>query len=293
MKQLFVGANAAYTSVATPNLLTAGQVGIFSADTNALITVANVDDYKGKPFYIASHSAMGPRIGNPIHKITNLRLNAYAAPVKQVTTISGLALASPATKFDEYSVKVIDVSKGTSPSENRITYNAVGVFGNVAAMVDRLVAVINGNSNSVVVASRSTNDLVLTAKEFDVRFRVAVQGKIENATVTYGTAWSPGAGYGPRLLEIEKDYLAYEGVLNRIDARYPQPIFAINPASNYETIVLDGVYTANQKAGTDALYNRNLHNLIAVVDGGAQIDTIFAILGELQSQVGPQGEPGV
>jgi hypothetical protein len=291
MKQLLVGGNVAYTSAASPSALTAGQIGIYT-ENNVLITAANVNDHKGKPFYIAAHSTIGPRITNPIHTIINLQNNAYAAPVKQVVTISGIALANPATKFDEYGVKVIDVSKGTSPSENRITSSAIGVFGNVAALVDRLVAIINGNSNSIVVASRSTNDLVLTAKEFDNRFRVAVQGKLELATITYSTAWSPGVGHGPRLLEIEKDFLAYEGVRNRIDARYPQPPYQINPASTYDVIVLDWVYTANQKAGTDSRYNRNLKAVLAFVAGAAQRTTSNTILTELESLVGPEGGGG-
>ena len=290
MKQLLVGTSVAYTAAATPSALTTGQIGIYSEDYT-LITTANVDTYKGKPFFIAAYSAVGPRITNPIHVITNLSNNAYAAPVKQVVTISGVALASPATKFDEYGVKVIDVSKGTSPSENRITASAIGIFGSVADLVDRLVAIINGNQNSIVVASRSTNDLVLTAKEFDNRFRVAVQSELELATVTYTTAWSPGIGHGPRLAEIEKDYLAYEGVRNRIDARYPQPPYQIVPASTYDVIVVDWIYSANQKAGTDSRYNRNLHATLAFIAGAAQRTAINTILEGLESLVGPTGPP--
>ena len=281
MKQLLVGGNVAYTAAATPSALTVGQIGVYTAD-HTLITTVNVDDHVGKDFYIAAYSTTGPRITNPIQKIVNLQNNAYSAPVKQVVTISGAALASPATKFDEYGVKVIDVSDGQSPSENRITYSAIGTFANVAGLVDRLVAIINGNPNSIVVATRSTNDLVLTAKEFDNRFRVAVQSNLELATVTYTTAWNPGIGHGPRLLEIEKDFLAYEGVLNRIDARYPQPPYQINPASTYDVMVVDWIYSANQKTPVDSRYNRNLNAVLAFVAGAAQRTAINTILTALK-----------
>jgi len=281
MNQLLVGGNVAYTAATSPSALTSGQIGVFLAKDNSLVTALNAKGNFGEPFYFAAHSAIGPRVTNPIHSILNRSSNAYAAPVKQVVTISGMALANPATKFDEYGVKVIDVSKGQSPSENRITYSAIGIFANVAALVDRLVAIINANQNSIVVASRSTNDLVLTAKEFNNRFRVAVQSKLELATITYTTAWSPGIGHGPRLLEIEKDFLAFEGVRNRIDARYPQPPYAINPASNYDVTVVSTLYSANQKAGTDARYNRKLDFILAFVAGAAQRATINTILTDL------------
>lgn len=281
MKQLLVGGNVAYTAAASPSALTAGQIGVFLAKDNSLVTALNAADSYGEQFYLAAHSSIGPRITNPIHKVLNLSTNAYAAPVKQVVTISGVALASSATKFDEYGVKVIDVSQGQSPSENRITYSAIGIFANVAALVDRLVAIINSNQNSIVVASRSTNNLVLTAKEFNNRFRVAVQSNLELATITYTTAWSPGVGHGPRLLEIEKDLLAYEGVTNRIDARYPQTPLQINPASNYDVTVIDWLYTAENKAGTDAIYNRKLNVILAFVAGAAQRATINTIIDAL------------
>lgn len=281
MKQLLVGGNVAYTDATSPTGLTAGEIGVYTAD-HTLITTLNVADHVGKDFYIAAYSTAGPRITNPIQKIVNLQNNAYSAPVKQVVTISGAALASPATKFDEYGVKVIDVSDGQSPSENRITYSAIGTFADVAGLVDRLVAIINGNANSIVVASRSTNDLVLTAKNFDNRFRVAVQSNLELATVTYTTAWNPGIGYGPRLLAIEKDFLAYEGALNRIDARYPQPPYQINPASTYDVMVVDWIYSANQKTPVDSRYNRNLNVVLAMVAGSAQRTAINTILTALK-----------
>lgn len=280
MKQILIGGNVAYTAAATPSALTAGQIGIYTTD-HVLITTLTAADNVGKPFYIAAHSTLGPRITKPVHKIVNNSSNVYAAPVKQVVTISGAALASSPTKFDEYGVKVIDVSKGQSPSENRITYTAIGEFVDVAGLVDRLVEIINGNKNSIVVASRSTNNLVLTAKEFENRFRVAVQSNLENATVTYTTAWSPGVGYGPRIVEIEKDFLAYEGYRNRIDARYPSPALQSSAATNYDVIVIDSVYTAENKSGTDALYNRKLNVILAMTAGSAQktaIDTILAAL---------------
>ena len=93
MKQLLIGGNVAYTADASPSAMTAGEIGVFSYPDNTLITAANFATYLGKPFYIAAHSSVGPRITKPIHSIRNFTSTVYAAPVKQVVTISGIALA--------------------------------------------------------------------------------------------------------------------------------------------------------------------------------------------------------
>lgn len=279
MKQIFIGGNVAYTADATPAALTAGEIGIYTADTLTLVTTANVGTHVHKPFIIAAHSTLGPRISNPIHGIKELNSNVYAVPVKQVVTVSGIALVVGADKYTEYAVKVIDVTKATSPSEDRVTSEVLGVYGSIANLVDALVAKINGNPNSVVVASRSTNDLVLTAKNFFTNFRVAVQGGLEQATVTYTTPMTPGVGYGPRVVELENDYLVFEGYRARLDTRYPTPALQASAGSNYDIIALEGIYTANAKHGMDALYNRNTLYVLAMVAGSAQktaIDTILA-----------------
>lgn len=292
MKQILIGTSVAYTDATSPAGLTAGEVGVFSAKDNSLITAANVNDHKGHPFYLAGYSATGPRVTNPIHGIKELNYNDYVAPVKQVVTISSITKASVETKYTDYSIKVIDVTDGMSPSEGKLTSEVLGAYTNVAGLVDALVAKINGNKNSVVVASRSTNDLVLTAKEFLTNFRVSLGGNLESATITYTTPASVGIGYGPRVHKLEKDFLVYEGYRARLDTRYPVPPLQSSAGSNYDVLTMEGIYTANAKHGMDAMYNRNTLYIVAVVAGGAQFDTIATILDELNTRVGPQGDPG-
>lgn len=282
MKQIFIGGDVAYTDATTPNGLTAGEIGIFTEDLT-LITAANVADYLHKPFIIASHSTLGPRISNPIHRIKELDSNVYAVPVKQVVTISGIALVSGADKYTEYTVKVIDVTKATSPSEDKISSSVLGVYSTIALLVDALVAKINGNPNSVVTATRSTNDLVLTATDYFTNFRVALQGGLELATVTYTTPMTPGIGYGPRVVTLENDYLVYEGYRARLDRRYPAPALQASAASNYDIVALEGIYTANAKHGMDALYNRNTLYILAMVTTSDQKTAIDTILSTIQA----------
>lgn len=283
MKQIFIGASVAYTAAVTPNLLTPGEIGIFNAENNALITAATAANFKGLPFFIAAGSSVGPRVGNPIHWIKEYDANVYAAPVKEVVTVSNIVKATVSDKYTEYSVKVIDVTLGMSPWEGKITYSVLGNFADAAAIVDALVLKINGNPDSIVVASKTGSDLTLTAKKFLVNFRVALGGELELATVTYTTPMSVGIGYGPRVNKLENDFLVYEGHRARLDRRYPQPPLQSSAAANYDIISLEGIYTANQKDGMNALYNRNTLYMMAIVAGGAQYATINTILTGLRT----------
>src|SRR5690606_16122084 len=156
-----------------------------------------------------------------------------------VVTISAITLPTVSDKFTDYSVKVIDVTAGMAPSEDRVTSEVLGTFANAAALVDALVLKINGNPRSVVVASKSSSNLVLTAKDFLTNFRVAVGGNLETATITYTTPMGVGIGYGPRVNKLEKDFLVYEGYRARLDTRYPTPPLQSSAGSNYDIIALE------------------------------------------------------
>lgn len=133
-----------------------------------------------------------------IHEVIK---RAYVAPTKQVTTISNI---TPANGYA--AVGILDMTLGAQDHLN-VTVEVQTASGDTAAQIAaRLRDAINGNSRAskVVVASVATNNLVLTAKDFNTSFTTALQGTVEGATRTATTAPSQGNGSAAQVRKLEE-----------------------------------------------------------------------------------------
>ena len=59
------------------------------------------------------------------------------------------------------------------------------------------------------VATVTSYGIQFTAKDFGKHFRVSRQGVLENADITYTTAYNPGSGTYADILAIEKEFESY------------------------------------------------------------------------------------
>lgn len=267
---------------ADPSAVTPGVIAAFDGYGNVL----NLDDASDEGAesalpeeiqFVLGHATF-PRLSKmmDVDGIKRVVKKDYSAPVKQVTTISGVPTGTAGTAL----VRVEDLSE--KPNFEVVTYEVPVTAAQTAAqIVDSLVAAINGHPRSVVVASRSTNNLVLTAKEFGVSFNTSVDNLFEAVTVAGTTAPERGVGTYEHVRDLEiaakgtyGEYYDRDGFLGGTEFTDLE-IFA----SATETYDL---YVVQHQNNQDDAINKSFkyHQLILAVstDVTGDLDTFFESL---------------
>lgn len=247
--EVLVAKAVAYTTDATYALFVAnavdGEIGVYNADTNALIG-SNIPITAGTRFFIAQKKGSTVFKTTPsIHGSGTVKKTAYTAPVKQVTTVT--VAGTIGTNFnigDEISIKVIETTPGHEPFPT-VTYDyTVKAADTPTTIATALRAQINNASDirhrdgqRFVVASGSAGAVVLTAEYFGSSFRVATPGKaFEVASVVYTTPYKQGSGYSEGVASMEVEGQIYDG----ITTQYPGGVFSSNDFPSSPTYTVDG-----------------------------------------------------
>lgn len=274
--QAYAGAKATPTTIDTASSvadLGDGCLAIVDAETATIIdgtgvAAANFEDVK--LIQIARGLATGAILSPVIDRRGIMRYEKLvdSAGVAQVTTISGIALLSPASNRDAYTVVIIDNSKVYLPS-NKQQFSAYGTFASVADMVDALVSAINDANTGYdgITASRSTNDLVLTADNPGVPFQVGLREGLEGDTITLTTPPAEPTGSNAQIVALEKELSVYNGNTNQVHFadKYWSGSSLVVAGETYDLYTIKHVNPYSRKDGMDAQYGRELTTMVGMV----------------------------
>lgn len=236
--EVIVAKAIAYTTDATPTLFQAnapeGEVGLYNADTGALLTTALAEGTN----YFAVIKRDGQSFRSTVteyHKNRTRRI-AYSAPVKQVTTLNFnaafIAAYTPAIG-DDLSIGFIELTPGNEPYPT-VDYDATvdAAGATVDALLTKIVARINnpldlvhaddGLQYSAVKASDGAGgfNITVTAFYFQQYFRVMLRGPLAGGTITYTTNYAQGAGDSLNVSRNEDEGLIYAGVTTNYPGQY-------------------------------------------------------------------------
>lgn len=183
------------------------------------------------------------------------RLVAYTAPVKQVWTLDTSAIV--VTNRPEVTITVADVTPDTAiPQLWQYSYKAK-VGETVTQLVARIAADMNNSStnivnipdNSPVVATISSDDLVLTSRDFGTRFTASIQvydpvlDGVQPITITKTTPYKEGNGTYDQVNAIEQEGIVYQGYANYPTQALPEdfgkPTTFASSALTYNTFHYD------------------------------------------------------
>lgn len=212
--------------------------------------------------------------------VTNLAIQAYAARVEQVITIT------PDTPVAgvEYTLTVLDKSDKDilQMRQNKRQYSVIAVTGETATTLNaKFIAKINADPGVVVVASGTTT-LILTAKAvettanivgeytpqifFDVTFSIAdpLTYLQKSGTIVYTTAPGFGSGNFDQVRRLEQRGLGYTGVTNRTKFPVEQGEYLSVSGINYDVIVLEAEKVYDSNSETFGLVGSPVTEIIAV-----------------------------
>lgn len=203
-----------------------GEVGIYNADTGALITAAMAEGTN----YITVIKRDGATFSTTkteYHKNRTLRI-PYTAPVKQVVTINFsaafIAAYTPAVG-DDLGIGMVELSPGNEPYPTLdfdVTVDSLPAT--LSALLDKIVARIN-NANDLIqlgdgqqyVAAKADDgsggfNVTITSFYFEQYFRIMLRGPLAGGTVTYTTPYKQGVGYSDSVSQMEDEGLVFAGV---------------------------------------------------------------------------------
>lgn len=300
----------------TPDLLAAGAFGIYGFHRNtdgnerfslithtASTTFATPGAYKAKDtdytggkikFFLGANSAnlqavasvSQPRQSSEIQLrgIRRLYGTPYKAYALEVSTITPPALPTTTTAYDSYLLHVTETP--VTKEVKSWTFQVVGVFANLAAMIDAMVLKINNRANIPFTASRSSNTLLITAKYPTKVYSFGFDDYLYGSTVVKSTPMDLGSGNLYQIAKKEKNYNGEQGWFDQIDRRMPG-IDQLALEDNYIVYNVEFVNTfdaAHEQNGT----NTDVESMvIAIPQGTAQaqvlenIFNVFAAAGKL------------
>jgi hypothetical protein len=302
------------------NLLAPGAIAIFTEENVLVTTSTSAPSLVGtQQFWIAMGSLDGhaaiktaPIDRNAFHQLKT----AYVAPAKQVTIVGensagNGSLNLPVTLVTDTSA-FLRVAKmtGTYQAGDKLSYEvpvAVGETGHT--LVTKMVALINNNPESIVVAAAVVDTGVnvgisLTSKEFGVAFEVGKAELFANATVWkdgLGTSVTVVQGQGTlaQLAQLESEAdITTRGKSNSMGQQHlwwKQPSeLEFAAATNFVTYNFKWKTEHNVGAYVkDATIN---HAVVGIATGDGLIATFDTILGllsqapETGSGASPEGE---
>lgn len=287
--EVIVAPAVAYTTDATfedfVDNAVEGEIGVFNADTMALLTdSAAITD--GTRFFIAQ------KRNGEIFKTTASTYNseqqkpvfskrvAYTAPVKQVSTVTFSSTYTPA-KDDAIIIKIIETTPGNEqfPTWDFVVSAKAGEAR--SALLTRLAAVINDAKNpqnqelgAVVTASLAGDVLTLTAANFESSFRIALPGlTYDVATVAYTTPFTQGSGYYEHVASLELEGNIYDGVTTQWPGdgfnpvEFGQPTQFAKVGSTYNLYYFFPI--RDEKSPTPVDRHFHYHNIVLAVELGA------------------------
>jgi hypothetical protein len=220
----------AYTAQGTIALFEAnaaeGEVGIYNADTNVLITAAMAT---GTRYYtVIKRDGQAFRTAPVIYDATRTRRTGYIAPVKQVTTINiPASIIGYVLKEGDYlGLATIETTPGNEPYPTIDWDEEIGnpIGATVLAQITAIVARINnpldlvqkddGQQYSATIGTDGAGgqNIVITSFYFGQHFRVALRGVLQNGSVTYTTPFKLGVGDSDSVGRIENEGLVFAGV---------------------------------------------------------------------------------
>lgn len=235
--EVLIAAAIPYTTQATPLLFNAnaadGEVGIYDATTNALISAALTANQKY--FFMQKRDTYSKTTTTTSYDSTRTRRVAYLAPVKQVVTLTFVDAGYSPIVGDDLEIALIETSPGNEPYPTWAYDSVIGdsykgtptptlaqALQNITARINDkfdLVQkddVINGVTPFAAVYTAvggGVYTIVITAGFFEQTFRVAMRGPLlyQGSTV-YTTPFVEGSGYYDHVLSLEAEGWIFEGV---------------------------------------------------------------------------------
>lgn len=302
----------------TPDLLAPGAFGLYgfhrysdSIERFALIThtaatssatpasyTAKDTDYNGTQvqFYLGTQAAIyrepsslptsQPKQSSPIQLkgIRRVTGTPYVPAALEGITITFPALPGTTTIYDTYTIKVTKVPNTRSVFS--WTFQAVGIFANLAAVATAIVAqytniTTQGGPNGVTLPftlAVSGSTIILTAKNYGDAFTVASDDLSYPSTYTFSTPLVVGSGNFYQVYKKESDTLGDQGFLDQIDRRVVPVTRLADPAALYDTYVFDFVNTLDLKNETDDTFSNQEGLTVYIPQGSAQATELEAIL---------------
>lgn len=297
----------------TPDLLAAGAFGIYGFHRNtdgnerfslithtAATTFAVAGAYKAKDtdftgraikFFLGANSANLQAIGSAsqprqsseiqLKGIRRLFATPYEAAALEVSTITPPAVpTTTATAYDEYFLHVTETP--VTKEVKSWSFEVQGIFANVAAMIDKMVLVINNRANVPFTASRSGNTLLITAKYFTKVYQFGFDGFLFGSTVAKTTPMKLGSGNLYQVAKKEKNYNGEQGWFDQIDRRMPG-IDQLALDDHYIMYIIDFVNSGDLKDETDDTFTNQETLTIAIPQGTAQAQVLENIFNAFQT----------
>jgi len=246
MRQILIGKDIAYAAkvgggvIADLNeidQLDDGALAVFTEDGTLLIGLAAAVDALlvdvKKVYYVlgGKDTTEGAIISQMIPRASaRLDAAAYLAPVKEVVTV-GNDLSTGALNFPGTliagtiaSMRIIEKDPKIELGLEKFRYEHYVTAGDTnQTIIDGLVAKINGNSKSPMIAAKvgAGVGITLTAKEFGKTFEVTTDDIMIDATKQYnGTGNSVaiefGSGTADQVAAIEEEFSAGEGNTSKL-----------------------------------------------------------------------------
>lgn len=290
--EVLVGKATAYTTQATIALFEAnavpGEIGVYNADTNALITGAAMT--AGTRFYTAIMRQINyfGTIKNQLYKTTatiydptRTRQTNYIAPVKQVTTINFSAAtiaywdaqiaAQAPFSYDDLvnygSITTIETTPGNEPYptidwdfefSNPAGVTTVSTLTYIVARINNPLDIAqkdDGQQYSATLASDGSGgqNVVITAFYFQQHFRIALRGFLAQGTVTYTTPYKQGVGDSVSVYRQEQEGFIYAGVTTNypglgVPDEYGKPDSFVVDGLTYNVYQLDPLRISKEPA---------------------------------------------
>lgn len=271
------------TSLATAS---AGNYLILKADGTKWAT--SDTPTKADTFKIAVKAADGSWVFSDLIRVgdvRNLRLQAYAARVEQVITIT------PDTPVAgvEYTLSIFDKSDKDilQMRQNKREYSVIAATGETATTLNaKFIAKINADTTSVVTAS-GTATLILTAKSVEttaniigeytpqVFFDVTLQTVDPNnyltksGTIVYTTAPTFGSGNFEQVRRLEQRGQGYVGITNRTHFPVETGLYMSAAGTNYDVVVLEAEKTSDSNSETFGEVKAPITEIIALTAGSS------------------------
>lgn len=298
--EVFVIPNVAYTAATTLALFAAlttnaGQVGVFNAGTNALITTPLTE---GQEFYIAQLRANGGGTGFTVKKSSPFVYSKKGvlaidpvAPVKHAYTLT-LPGYTP-VKGDTIAIKVIETAdESHRPPHNDFVYTVKAgdtlqkIYEGLRDDILKHPEAYGTQDDVFVTATASAAGLVVTHKFDQAVFKLATPGIAYDYASIAETKAVFGSGFYDEVAQLEYEGEVFEGVTTQYpggdfipsDFNTP-PRFAVE-GINYAKIQLNSY--KDEYSPTPVNKHHHLKHLVLVaVDGSGahnELEEIFGLV---------------
>ncbi len=219
-KQLFVPSAGLASAGTQISALSNGEAGFFQVGSTQ--AVADLDTLSVNTLLqIIAKRANGAFQSSAAFRLADVVIASSAAPSAGTVQSTDITPILPATQAvgDEYIVRIIETSKGnrTNPRKTFSVQNVNGVDFTVATLIDALVARIGSDATVHVTAVDGTTKLTLTGADPSVHFRVAVDGLLASAGISYAQNNVPASGKTAQVKALEAECESFaDGVTNKV-----------------------------------------------------------------------------